>query len=231
MMRRQRGFTLAEVLISIAILAMIGALTFGTFARAMEARDRATAITDRSHQIRQGMLRMAREISQAFLSYHRDCLDPRTNTVFAGKRSSNGMRLDMTTFSHVKMRADANESDQNELSYFVTQDPNAADRKNLMRREQNRIDEKPDEGGVEQVMTEDVESLDFEFYDPRSDRWEDSWDTTARDQKYRLPKYVSIILTVRDRAANKDQKYTTKTRVFLKDGLIIPGNGFARCPE
>ena len=53
----QRGFTLAETMVAVAVLALIGALTFGTFARAMQARDRATEITDRYHQIRQGMLR------------------------------------------------------------------------------------------------------------------------------------------------------------------------------
>jgi general secretion pathway protein J len=227
---RQRGFSLAEALIAVAILAMIGALTFGTLARALDSRDRAAEISDRYHGVRQAMQRMSREISMAFLSFHRDCIEPRTLTMFMGKRAANGMRLDFTSFSHVKMRVDANESDQNELSYFVAQDPNHPDRKNLIRREQNRIDEKPDEGGVEQILADNVESLSFEFYDSKSDRWEDDWDSMSRDFKYRLPKYASITLIVRDHT-HKELKFVTKTRLFLKDALIIPGNGFARCPE
>lgn len=226
--RHMRGFTLAEALITVAILAMIGALTFGTFAHAIDARDRATAITDRYHQIRQAMLRMTREISVAFLSVHKDCSEPRTNTVFLGKRASNGMRLDFTSFSHFKMKADANESDQNELSYFVANDKDHPKQRNLMRREQNRIDEHPEEGGVTQVLAENIDDLQFEFYDPKSDRWEDDWDSNNQNFRRRLPKYVSIKLTTKD-ATGKPEVFVTKTRIFLKDAISITGLGFAPC--
>ena len=228
-MVRQRGFSLAEALITVAILGMIGMLIFGTFSRAMAVRERATEITERYHTVRQAMLRMSKEISMAFLTWHKDCSEPRTNTVFLGKRASNGMRLDFTSFSHFIMRADARESDQNELSYFIENDPKDSSRKNLMRREQNRIDEKPTEGGVSQVMAEDVESLEFEFYDYKSDQWEDDWDSTGRDLKDRLPKFVSIKLTVKDRSNGKDIVFVIKTRVFIKEALNFPGLNFSRC--
>ena len=208
---------------------MIGMLIFGTFSRAMSARERATEITDRYHTVRQSMLRMAKEISMAYLTWHKDCAEPRTNTVFMGKRASHGMRLDFTSFSHFIMRADARESDQNELSYYVDIDPKDSSRKNLMRREQNRVDEKPTEGGVSQVMAEDVESLDFEFYDYKSDQWEDDWDSTGRDLKDRLPKYVSIKLTLKDRNSGKETMFVIKTRVFIKEAINFPGLNFSRC--
>lgn len=229
-MRRARGFTLTETLIAVAILAMMGALTFGTFARAMDARDRAVEITDHYHEVRQAMLRMAREISMAFLSIHKDCTGPRTLTMFQGKRDMNGMRLDFTSFSHFKTRADANESDQNELSYFVANDPNTPGITSLMRREQNRIDEKPDEGGVTQVLCENVSRLMFEFYDPKTDHWEDDWDATEMDYKNRLPKFVSIKLTTRN-SHNKEEEFVVKTRVFLREAISIPGAGFTPCLE
>ena len=122
-MKRQRGFTLAEAIIAVAILGMIGVLIMGTFANAMDGRNRAEEITTHYHQVRQAMLRMAREIQMAFLSEHRDCDDPRTKTLFVGKSAANGMRLDFTSVSHFKMSADANESDQNEVAYFVERDP------------------------------------------------------------------------------------------------------------
>ena len=227
--RAQRGFSLAEALITVAILGMIGMLIFGTFSRAMSARERATEITNRYHTVRQAMLRMSKEISMAFLTWHKDCAEPRTSTIFLGKRAGNGMRLDFTSFSHFIMRADARESDQNELSYFIENDPKDSSRKNLMRREQNRIDEKPTEGGISQVMAEDVESLDFEFYDYKSDQWEDDWDSSGRDLRDRLPKFVSIKLTVKDRSSNKDITFVIKTRVFIKEALNFPGLNFSRC--
>ena len=228
MIKHQRGFTLAEALIAVVILAMIGLLTFGTLSRALSARQRTSDITQRHHQVRQALSRMSREISMAFLSRHKYCADPRTNTLFVGARASHGIRLDFTSFSHVKMLADAKESDQNGLSYFVDIDPKNRSLKHLMRREKKRIDEKPQAGGVTQVLAENIESLNMTFYDDKNDRWEDEWDTTRRDYKNRLPKYVSIELTAKD-YLGKPLLFVTKTRIFTQIALLIPGANFIPC--
>lgn len=225
--RAPRGFTLAEAIISITILGMMGAMVAGTFGRALDARDQAEAISSHYHQVRQAMLRMVREIQMAYISEHRDCDDPRTKTLFRGAPAANGMRLDFTSFSHFKMVADANVSDQNELSYFVIRNPDPdpdADYNQmvLMRREQAPIDEDPDEGGLEQVLAYNVKSLEFEFYNPKEDRWEDEWDTEDSDFKGRLPIFVSIRMKVLD-PDGKTEEFVTKTRVFLRRSLKLPG--------
>ena len=86
-------------------------------------------IAEREHEVRLALERMAREISMAFLSAHRDCDTPKTKTIFKTSNSSIGTRLDFTSFSHLKLHADANESDQNELSYFVDRNPEDEKRK------------------------------------------------------------------------------------------------------
>ncbi|MEL6547650.1 MAG: prepilin-type N-terminal cleavage/methylation domain-containing protein, partial [Myxococcota bacterium] len=164
-MRNERGFTLAEVMIALSIMALIGTLTYGVFNRTLAAREQANRITEHYHMVRQAMLRMSREVSMAFITPFKDCEDPRTETQFIGDRSGSSHRLDFTSFGHFKTRADANESDQNELSYFVTRDPDEKKGKVLMRREDPVIDDEPDEGGVEQVLARGVESLELEFYD------------------------------------------------------------------
>ena len=176
------------------------------------------------------MLRMSREISMAFLSVHKDCQEPRSQTMFRGKREINGMRLDFTSFSHYKLRADANESDQNELSYFVANDPNTPGTTSLMRREQNRIDEHPAEGGVTQVLCENVTGLTFEFYDSKADHWEDEWDAGDIDYKNRLPKFVTIKLKSKN-SHKKEEEFVVKTRIFMRDAISIPGAGFTPCIE
>jgi general secretion pathway protein J len=223
-----RGFTLVEALIAITILGFIGALAYGTFARAVESRERAETITRRYHEIRQGMQRMAAEISMAFITSHKDCEDPRNESIFNGKRHGSGSRLDFGSFSHYKFRADANESDQNELSYFIDRDPDDPGRNALIRREQANIDDDPDEGGVEQVLIEDVKELKLEFYDPKNDRWEDDWDAESMDQKNRLPMFVSIKL-VAPGPDGKDETFVTKTHIFVKQRLTILGSGFTPC--
>jgi len=226
-----RGFTLVEAIIAISILGMMGTLVFGTFSGAMDGRERAEKITTHYHQVRQALLRMAREIQMAFLTEHRDCDDPRTKTQFIAKRSSGGSRLDFASFSHFKSRADANESDQNELAYYVETDPDDSQMTSLFRREQHRIDDEPEEGGVAQVLAENVVDLAFEFYDPKEDRWEDEWDSTDIDYKDRLPMFVAIRLKVKGLDGKDDEEFMTKTRVFLRQPIRILGTGFARCMD
>ena len=225
MRTRARGFTLIEALVAVGILALMGAVTAGTFARSMDARERATDITDRYHELRQALTRMATEISQAFLSLHKDYAEPRTQTLFVTRRAHAGTRLDFTSFSHLKFIADANESDQNALSYFLQADKDRPDVTNLMRREKVRIDERVEEGGDTLVLVRDVQGLAFSFYNPKTDRWEDEWDARDMDHKNKLPKYVRIELTAKDHAGHA-LKLSTKTRVFLREAILITGSGF-----
>lgn len=224
------GVTLIEMLIVMAIFAMIGTLTYGTFARSVDASERAEKITTHYHYVRQAMQRMSTEISMAFLSAHKDCDEKRTETIFVGQQTRNGMRLDFTSFSHYKIRKDANESDQNELSYYVDDDPEDDSRTVLMRREQSRIDDEPDEGGTSDILAENIKELHFEFYDSKEDEWEEEWDSTSMDQKGRLPTFVSIKLIALDPKGD-EETFVTKTRIFLKRRILITGTGFPGCFE
>jgi len=225
-----RGFTLIEALVAISILGMIGGLTYGVFARSVNARDRAEVITRRYHQIRQGMQRMANEISMAYLSYHKFCEEPRSETVFKGKHGGTSGRIDFTSFSHTKLKADANESDQNELSYFIDRDKDVTQLQNVVRREQAPIDDQPTEGGTEQVLIPNVKALSFQFYDEQNDNWEDEWDASSMDQRDRLPLFVAIKL-VAENPNGKDETFVTKTRIFVRKPLLIMGSSFVKCMD
>lgn len=215
-----------EALVAVALLAMMGTVTFGSFARALDARERATAMTDRYHELRSALTRMSLEMSQAFLSKHKDYSEPRTGTIFATRTAKGGTRLDFTSFSHYKYLKDANECDQNELSYFVDHDKDDASVTHLMRREQKRIDEKPDEGGEVAVLARNVTKLSFSFYNPRTDRWEDAWDNRQVDTKDKLPKYAAIEIEAIDQNG-KHITIGTKVQLLLQDAILITGSGFS----
>ncbi len=233
---RSHGFTLAEVLIAVAILAMIGTLTFGSYSRVLEGRDDAQEIADFYHEIRQAMSRMSREISTAFLSNRMSCIDPQSRTIFETRSSTHGMRLNFVSFSNVKFIADANVSDQQELSYYVDSDPTEGVKGTaLLRRAQANLDNDPDEGGDVEVLATGVQELTFRFYDMKDDRWEDSW--SDQDLKYRdrgpetLPLFVEIKIKAKD-PMNKEQTFITKTRIHIREPLV--GNGPSvggRCPQ
>jgi len=213
-----RGFSLAEVLVAISILALIVMLCYGVFARVMDSRERAEVITRHYHEVRQAMLRMSHEISMAYLSCFYDITERRTKTTFTTHRGAGGTRLDFTSFSHFRTKVDANESDQNELSYFVEPDHAHPGKSALMRREQNRIDDDPATGGREQVLAEGVTDLKFSFYDAKQDRWDDEWDSAATEHNGpgnpALPLFVKIELKAL--APNgKEETFVTKTRLFM----------------
>ena len=123
--RGRRGLTLLEVLVAIAILAMISVLIYGAFDGLSRSKKGLGRVNERYHLGRAALRRMEAEISSAYLSLH---VNANTNllvskTAFVGKDSSPIDRLDMTTFSHKRVVANSHESDQNEISYFGSPDP------------------------------------------------------------------------------------------------------------
>mgnify|MGYP000874462257 FL=1 len=203
---RRRGMTLLEILVGVGILALISSLVYGAFdglARSREGMERAT---ERHHQGRTALARMSRELSSAFISLHRplNLAMQSTSTLFVGRRD----RIDFTSFSHRRIRFGTHESDQNELSYFLSTDPETG-ALDLVRRESPYIDADPRRGGVVQVLAHDVVDLRFEYLDPLTSQWVDTWDSTqATGQLDRLPQQVRVELWLRRRDQDPLQMIT-----------------------
>lgn len=214
--RSTRGMTLVEVLVAITILGIVATVVFGGFSQTMRNKARLEEQADRSHIIRVAMERMVAELSSAYVSIH---VNPNPalqtmNTCFIGGRSGRAHRIDFTSFSHRRLYRDAHESDQNELSYFVTEHPEERDTLVLARREQNRVDEDPQSGGTTQILVEDVKDFELSYFDGVTGQWVDSWDTReVNRQPNRLPLQVKILLTVTDeRARNRQRTYATRAQ-------------------
>lgn len=220
---RQRGLTLVEVLVAIAIFAIVAVVVFGGFNQTMINKRVVEEEADRTHVIRVSLERMVRELSMAYVSVQVN-INPSLqtmNTCFIGGRGGRGHRIDFTSFSHRRLYRDAHESDQNELSYFVTTDPEDSSKLVLARREQNRIDDDPQTGGTVQVMVRDVVEFDAEYLDPLSGEWIEEWDTRdLTHQPNRLPIQVKLSLTVRDEDAPRGQRtYVTRAQPMITWGV------------
>jgi general secretion pathway protein J len=215
-LRRQLGMTLIEVMVAMTMFAVVGALVYGGFAQTSRAKKTLETQLDRYHELRMTMERMVRELSMAYVSTHINLSASLVGmrTTFVGRDSSLGDRLDFTSVSHTRVYRDAKESDQNELSYFVMEDPDGKT-KLLARRMQPRIDDKPQEGGRTEVMLRDVLEFDIEYLDSATWEWAKSWDAvTGIGQQNRLPTQVKIKLTVPS-LANPEKKETFVTRSVL----------------
>ena len=226
---RSRGFALAEVLVALAVLAMMGAMTAGTFSRTMLAKEQAQEITGHYRDVRQAVQRMTRELSMAYLTEHRDCDDARSRSLFRGERDGSSYRVDFTTFAHTRTVQDANESDQAEISYYIDTHP-SGEGKVLFRRIQAPVDEDPEKGGTSQVLSTAIQSLEMRFFDERDDSWDSEWDSTRSEQRRRLPMYVELTATAKA-PSGEDEEFLTRTRVFLRNPIRIFGTGAAVCSD
>jgi general secretion pathway protein J len=218
-----KGFTLLEILLAIAILSFVGALIYGGFAQTSLNKERVEDDIDHSRIVHTALQRMGRELSMAFISTHVNA-DPQlqaSKTVFIGTDRLNGDRIDFNSFSHRRLYRNAHESDQNSISYFVTQHPDDPDLQVLARREENRIDEDPLRGGKSLILIEGVEELDIEYLDPLSKQWVKSWDSTdPAGQLNRLPTQVRIRIAVRDpRRPGRVEEFGTRVMIPLTFAL------------
>lgn len=221
--RAQRGLTLIEVMVAMTIIAIVSTLLYTGFTQTASNKKRIEGEMERHHEIRMALERIARELSMAFVSAQ---VNPNAGiqvvkTAFVGKEAGGGSRLDFTAFAHQRLYRDAHESDQCELAYFLTDDPDDRGKDALARREQARIDDDPLEGGKAQVLVHDVESFELEYLDPVSGEWISSWDTTqGAMQPNRLPSQVRIILTVPNvRGQGPSMTFATRASLPLQYAL------------
>jgi general secretion pathway protein J len=220
---RRLGMSLIEVMISVVILAIISTLIYSGFVQTSRNKTRVEGQTDRALEVTGALERMVRELQSAYVSAQ---INPSPSlqvvrTAFLGTDRGSRDRIDFTSFSHQRLYRDAKESDQNELSYFIARDPDASDRRVLVRREQARIDDDPLKGGTLQVVLHDVDTLELEYLDPITNEWVRTWDTVqGTGQPNRLPAQVKITLgVVSIDGRRRTQKIGTRVSLPIRYGL------------
>jgi general secretion pathway protein J len=217
-----KGFTLVELLIAVGITGIITVLVYGSFARTFDTREFVLQSQERYHTVRVALERMAREISMAFVYDCREVDTPtgerRHKTLFKVEREGKVDRMVFTSFSHLRLFKDVNESDQNVLSYYGEGDPEDSSITNLVRREKTRIDGEPEEGGDALVLCPDIESLHFELWDEDKEEFVEEWDCSQIERLNRLPPMVRITLTVIDEYG-EETPLTTTSRIFVNKPL------------
>jgi general secretion pathway protein J len=218
--RRIQGFTLMEVMIAVAITALMGGLIATSFTTSFRAKEIIEGEAERYRMLRAAMSRMSREIGAAFVSDRYDLKRYRDSyarpTNFVGDRD----RLLFTSLAHERLYTDAKESDQMVVEYSVktSAERGANGRRDLIRRENPVLDERMDRGGTEDVLFEGVLRLEFNYWDSDKKDWVNEWDTRRSERKSFLPTRVRITLYAKDEN-DREVRYTTQTRVMLNTEL------------
>jgi general secretion pathway protein J len=225
-----RGLTLIELLVAIAILASISILIYGAFSGMRRSKEGIERINDRYREGRLAMSRISRELSSAYLSGHAP-INPAIavqKTGFVGSQGTPADRVDFTSFAHHRLDRDAPESDQAEISYFSSTNPEDSDVTDLARRVSARLDNEPQRGGRVDVLATDIDLFDLEYLDPMTGQWVDTWDSTqVVGQHNRLPLQVRVLLvlnggrrTSADRAA-QTIRFVTKVALPIQNPLTF----------
>lgn len=201
--RRARGLTLIEVMISLAVLSMMMVSVWTSFNGTIRALEISEEIQNRYSIVRNGLLRIETELSMTYLSFNRPLDETRHFTLLDGRDSFESDSVTFSAFAHLRVRQDANESDQSVIQYFLEQDAEDGGRTHLYRRESRRLTgdlpEDMERFYPAYVLIEDVVSFDLKYWNSVDFEWEDEWRTNAVDyQPDRLPERIKIRLGVQD---------------------------------
>ncbi|PRQ03655.1 Pseudopilin GspJ [Enhygromyxa salina] len=217
--------TMVEILVAMAIVSMMMFGVWRSFSATITATEVTEEVQERYSTIRNSMDRMSAEISSAYLSFNRRPEETRHYTLFEGRSSTSGDSLTFSSFAHLRIRRDANESDQTVIQYFLAEDAEDSKRTHLYRRETRRLTGDLPEDlrryAPAYVMCEDVESLEFRYWDPSREDWLDEWRTTAIDQQPdRLPPRVEIKMGIKGED-NEIQYFVTQTTLPMQEKIDL----------
>jgi general secretion pathway protein J len=219
--KRASGFSLLEVLIAVAVLGLIGGLTWKTFDGAWSVKTRIEQAEERDQMVRGALNRLAREVSMTFVSEHYDRKRFRERpTLFRLKDGRRDADVLFTSFAHERLHVDAKESDQALFEYSLGPDPRDGSKVDLFRRVKPLLDEDPERGGEKDVLAEGIVAFSVEVWDPKDREWRAEWNSNGPDRTGGLlvPPRVRMSLTLRDENG-KEKTYTTQAKIFLTQAL------------
>jgi len=216
-------------LVAIVILSLISVLIYSAFSSMKRSREGIQRVEDRYREGRLAMARMTRELQSAFISFHAPINTQLLveKTAFVGTTGMPADRVDFDSFSNRRLDRNSHVSDQCELSYFGSSNPDQSGVTDLARRVSTTLDLEPRKGGRVEVLATDIDLFDLQYLDPMTGSWVDTWDTTQTltGQPARLPLQVRIVLVLnggtREGAARGQQSIRLVTKVSppIQNGL------------
>jgi general secretion pathway protein J len=168
---------------------------------------------------------MTRELQSAFISLHAPINTALLveKTAFIGTSGTPADRLDFDSFSNRRVDRNSHISDQCELSYFGSVNPDESGVTDLARRVSTTLDVDPKKGGRVEVLATDIDLFDLQYLDPLTGTWLDTWDTTqsVTGQPARLPVQVRVVLVLNGGARQSYSRALSTIRLITKISLPI----------
>jgi len=181
-----KGFTLIEVLLAVAILAVLITVVYGSFSTASRNIQQAEERRDDTDLARALLSRMSDDIANAYVNTAMN--SPTLLTIFFGKKEEveggeekiRHDSINLTTLTNWR-RPNTKETELWEVGYYFKENPESPEgqRYSLYRREKRLLsrDSPALEGGDEYELSDRIESLQIRYYNGMSKQWVDEWDT------------------------------------------------------
>lgn len=207
-----KGFSLIEILVAVSISSILIIMIYTTQRSIMFSIRKMTGVADFYENVNLALRRIDKDISSTL--YNRK----NKKLFFIGENDFtdfNNGKIHFVTINYNSFNTLGNSkksfqsSDIKEVSYFLEQDPAYPEVYLLMRREAIQYDDKHDQGGVSNIILENVVDINFEFLNRSS--YDKSWDSKKHR---RFPKIVKTTLTVKN-YQNKEEQFTFMSRLNM----------------
>lgn len=196
---KNNGFTLVEVMIATAILALIVTILYGAFAGSIKSMAISSEGGDIYRRARIILNRMTQEISCAYLPPVKEETTeiPDIQYAFIGEDGAQeGLPQDTLSFTTAALPLNGPSHGLKEVGYYLAPDPETEEPALLMR-EDTTPDDRIDEGGTSHLLAEGIWGIDFTYYDERGREW-NRWDSTSTIFAGQIPQAVRISLFFKD---------------------------------
>jgi len=210
---KRKGFTLLEVLLTLAILGVIFSLLYMTFHQSMMVMANTEVRADVIQRGRLILERMALELKGSFIP-----AQERRSKVFGyglvGRSTKEGEdfldHLNFTTLLLPQGTPLEGGKEIYEVGYFLDHEPGAKGF-TLFRRQDEAIDGNLLQGGRVLAICDRVRSLSFLFFDRQGGKQKE-WNSLEGPKQNRLPSRIEIQLKLED---SHGQVHVFRTQVYL----------------
>lgn len=188
-MRKRRGFTLVELMVTSSMLTLLALAGYAAFAAGVRSSQKARRLGSMVAHAQRALNVMAADIRTAV--EHEDF------RLTALDAHYEGLAADTIDFIAPRSRRAQGEPDAGgrcEMGYYIDNDP-GTDAQWLLRREDFTLDDDPFEGGMVSLVGPFVSELDLSFFDGLE--WISGWED---DEQFPLAVRISIVVMDADDA-------------------------------
>jgi len=205
----RRGFTLLELLVALAIVAVVITLLYESFNAVLRSTQLVDEESEIDQMVRISMERITSELRSAYYGLPSQTAGSST-FMFVGQDSMASDyptdTLRFSTLSHARVSSGNADPTVSIVEYSLVPVPET-DTAVLMHREETTPLSSSASGLEEYELAESVVGLSFRYFDGKD--WTEQWNDS---DKKKLPKAVEIQLIIKDRAGQV-RRFTTQTDI------------------